>query len=541
MNNLNLEIEKKANQIAELQKEIERLSNIEEQYVNLKLHKQISDGLLDSVPDGIIGINEKGFIVIFNIKAEELFGYSKTEMLGNRLDVLLPDDLYKEHSENVSNFFKNPRSRQMGKSNNEFIGKRKDGSQFPILIGLNYYKSEAGMIALSSVKDISELNNAKDEISKLLFAIEQSPVSVVITDTSGNIEYVNPKFSDLTGYSIREVIGQNPRVLKSGEKSDEDYKDLWTNISKGGSWKGEFHNRKKNGELYWEAATISAVRNIHDEVISFIAVKEDITDKKKIEEEVKTLMEELISKNKLIEETNTKLEASIKEKDKFFSIIAHDLKSPFSGFLGLSEIMSNNSYDTTIDEMREYSKLMFTSAESLFKLLENLLTWSVLKRGLASFNLEQTNLNQIVESNLNIISTRANLKEISLINNCPKDINVISDASMLNGVLRNLVSNSVKFTIRGGKITVDAKVIDEMVQISIQDTGIGMPKEMLPKLFLIGEKTSRKGTEDEASTGLGLMLCKEYIEKHNGTIWAESEEGKGTTFYFTMPVNKQLD
>ncbi|MCX6145908.1 MAG: PAS domain S-box protein [Candidatus Kapabacteria bacterium] len=539
MNDLNLEIEKKDNQIIELQKEIERLNNIEELYANLKLHIQISDGLLDSVPDGVIGLNEKGLIVIFNKKAEDLFGYSKSEMLGNRLDFLLPDNSYQNHSGNVSNFFKNPQSRQMGKSNNEFVGKRKDGSHFPILIGLNYYKSEVGMIALSSIKDISEIQASRDEISKLLFAIEQSPVSVVITNASGNIEYVNPKFSDLTGYSIREVIGQNPRVLKSGEKSDEDYKELWSNITKGGSWKGEFHNRKKNGELYWEAATISAVKNIHDEIISFIAVKEDITDKKKIEEEVKILMEELIAKNKLIEETNIKLEASIKEKDKFFSIIAHDLKSPISGFLGLSEVMSNNSYDMTIDEMREYSKLMFASAESLYKLLENLLTWSVLKRGLVSFSQDKTDLNQIVENNLHLIASRANLKEISLINNCSNEINVFSDASMLNGIFRNLISNSVKFTIRGGKITVDAKVIDGMVQISIQDTGIGMPKEMLPKLFLIGEKTSRKGTENESSTGLGLMLCKEYIEKHNGTIWAESEEGKGTTFYFTMPIYKQ--
>lgn len=539
MNSQTQEIEEKNKKIAELQQEIEKFKQQDrallESDVTFKFQKEISDGLIENLPDGIVGINENGEIIIFNKKAEKIFGYSKEEIVGQKLDTLLPNRSIEGHSVKISNYFRNPNNRVMGSTNTEFYGKAKDGRVFPILVGLSYYKSEVGAIAISSIIDITDLQAARDEVSKLSLAIEQSPVSVVITDLNGNIEYVNPKFTDLTGYSIREVLGQNPRVLKSGEKTQEEYQKLWGNITRGESWRGEFHNRKKNGEYYWESATISAVKNIHDEIINFIAVKEDITDKKRVEEEVKSLMKELISKNNEIEETNSKLEATLKEKDKFFSIIAHDLKSPFSGFLGLSEVLSNSSYDWSVEEMREYSKLLLSSAESLYKLLENLLEWATMQRGLVSFNPENINLYQIIESNFNIISSRAQLKEIFLINKCDDEIEVLSDASMLNGVCRNLISNSIKFTKRGGKVTIDAVINDNTIQISISDTGIGMSKEMIPKLFAVGEKTSRPGTEDESSTGLGLLLCKDYVIKNNGKIWVESEEGKGTTFYFTLP------
>ncbi len=268
--------------------------------------------------------------------------------------------------------------------------------------------------------------------------------------------------------------------------------------------------------------------NKNNIVEGFVMSIADITNQKNNEIELKNSLN-------LIEENNNVLESIIKEKDKFFSIIAHDLKSPFSGFLGITQLLSSEMTKLTVNELIEYTKTLKESAENLYKLLENLLEWSILHRGLNSFTPELVSLNYLINNNIVIAKTKAELKGITFAYNLNNEFRIKADTQMLNGILRNLISNSLKFTPRGGIIEIN--VLDKVneLQISIKDNGIGMNDELLKILFNIGEKTSRNGTEDETSTGLGLLLCKEYIEKHNGTIWAESEIGKGTTFFFTIP------
>ena len=260
------------------------------------------------------------------------------------------------------------------------------------------------------------------------------------------------------------------------------------------------------------------VPNGPDEVV---AIVRDVTERKKAEAEIALKNEELIRANA--------------EKDKFFSIIAHDLRSPFNVFLGFTHLLADGLDTFSLKELQKIAGSMRNSATNLFALLENLLEWSRMKRGLIPFEPLPLLLKDVIAESIKPAQDPADNKGIHIENEVPEDLEVIADNYMLGSIIRNLVSNAVKFTPVGGKITVSAKLhSNHNVEISIQDTGIGIDKQLMANLFRLDENTNRKGTEGEPSTGLGLILCKEFIEKHGGKLWVESEEGKGSAFYFTL-------
>ena len=233
---------------------------------------------------------------------------------------------------------------------------------------------------------------------------------------------------------------------------------------------------------------------------------------------------------------NQELEKLNIQKDKFFSIMAHDLRGPFNGFLGLTEIIAMELSSLETDEIQKMGETMWRSATNLFKLLENLLQWSQMEQGLIPYNPVVFRLLSFAEESLTSAFQTAENKDIDVTFDIPKDIYVLADAQMLRSILSNLFSNATKFTPKGGNITISARYSsNDRVEIAIKDKGIGMSIDIQNTLFHLDEQINRQGTDGELSTGLGLFLCKEFIEKHNGTIWVESEEGKGSTFSFTIP------
>ena len=354
-------------------------------------------------------------------------------------------------------------------------------------------------------------------------AVENSPASIVITNSNGIIEYVNPRFTINTGYKFDEAVGQNPRILKSGNMSASVYQELWKTIQAGKEWRGELENRRKNGELYWEIASISGIKNDHGFVSHYVAVKEDITVRKQFEEEIK-------SKNELLQHTNA-------QKDKFFSIIAHDLRGPFSGFLGLTEILADDIQSMSLDEIQNLAREMKRSAGSLYNLLSNLLEWSRSQRGLIDFSPEEIDMFEMAALTIETFYEIGRQKQVSFVTDVPQLTIAKADRYMIQTILRNLISNALKFTPSGGTVSLIIKQNNSGELIcAVKDTGIGMPQRILENLFRIDVNVSRPGTNNEPSTGLGLMLCKEFVEKHGGRIWAETEEGHGSTFYFTLPA-----
>lgn len=257
----------------------------------------------------------------------------------------------------------------------------------------------------------------------------------------------------------------------------------------------------------------------------FITDITDINSRKQAEAEIKRKNEELVLLNA--------------EKDKFFSIISHDLRSPFNAFLGLTHMMVEDLPSMQLEEIQKIALTLRNTATSLFRFLENLLDWSRAEQGLIPFNPETERLLPIVNESLKMSLEPAKIKGIEISLEIPEDLEVFADFNMLQTVIRNLVSNAVKFTHKGGRVSVLAKAsVNNSVELSVRDTGIGMSPEMLNDLFRLDVQTSRRGTDGEPSTGLGLILCKDFIEKHGGKIVAESEEGKGSTFHFSLPASK---
>lgn len=282
----------------------------------------------------------------------------------------------------------------------------------------------------------------------------------------------------------------------------------------------ELNGLRKNGDVFPVELSFAGWKTSEGQF--FTGILREITNRKKAEEEIKI-------KNELLQAINA-------EKDKFFSIIAHDLRGPMSAFVAATGILTEDIQNMTLEEIRDITISMKTDATNIYRLLENLLQWSRLKRGVLEFNPERLNLKSVIKSGIEAVLASAKKKQIGIDDSVPEDIEIIADKHMFETVVRNLVSNSVKFTPAGGKVIISAGSDQHNIEIRISDKGIGMSRELLDKLFHLNEKTSRPGTEGEPSTGLGLLLCKEFIEKHGGKIWVDSETGLGSVFSFTIPV-----
>ena len=368
----------------------------------------------------------------------------------------------------------------------------------------------------------------KESEKKYRDIFENTLEGIFQTRINGSYISVNPALAKMYGYESPEELMKNRTDVSKDAYYDPKERDNFLRmIEKQGFIKNyEYEVKHKDGHKIWFDEDARAVKDKDGKIQYFEGFVIDITERKQAEAEIKLKNEELLKSNA--------------EKDKFFSIIAHDLRSPFSSFLGLTQIMSEELPNLTMDEIKEIALTMRSSATNLFNLLENLLQWARVEQGLIPFNPKIVQLRAMVSESIAMVLEPAKNKGIDLTCDIPDNIEVIADSNMFQTIIRNLISNAMKFTPKGGKICLSAKASsDKSVEISIKDSGIGMSRALVDNLFRTDVQTSRKGTEGEPSSGLGLMLCKEFIEKHGGKIWAESEEGKGSIFYFTLTIGNR--
>ncbi|PLX02568.1 MAG: hypothetical protein C0595_10295 [Marinilabiliales bacterium] len=261
-----------------------------------------------------------------------------------------------------------------------------------------------------------------------------------------------------------------------------------------------------------------------------------------VEERTKLLSREIEERKKTQDQLNVKniqLENLNSEKDKLFSIIAHDLRSPFSGFIGLTKVMSENASTFGKDKIVHYTKRLHNTAANIFDLLNNLLEWANINKRVANSQFSNFDLFPLVNSNIELVSERAKQKNIKIKSNLSSNQFVFADREMINIAVRNLITNALKFTDKGGEIEISSTIDDTLIELSIKDSGVGIPPEKIKKLFKIDEETGTKGTDGEPSTGLGLVLCKEFIEKNGGELKVQSEPDVGSDFSFTIPRGKK--
>ncbi len=380
-------------------------------------------------------------------------------------------------------------------------------------------------LAISKARIYGQMKRAEEDLRSLSRAMEQSPATVVITDTAGNIEYANPKFAETTGYSVEEAIGSNPRILKSGEIPAEEYKELWATISSGREWRGEFHNRRKNGELYWEFASISPIRDSSGNITHYLAVKEDITERKRADESIRRL-------NQNLEQRAAELDAVNKELETFSYSVSHDLRAPLRHIDGFSRALQEDYGDRLDDEGREFLRRVRAASQRMAQLIDDMLMLSRVTR--QEIRHEGVNLSALVEDIAADLRQADPERRADFV--IAPALAVQGDYRLLRVVLENLLRNAWKFTSTRAHAIIEFGVTEHGGKRAyfVRDNGVGFDMAYAGKLF---GAFQRLHTESEfPGTGIGLATVQRIIRRHGGQAWAEGTPDQGATFYFTIPA-----
>lgn len=379
--------------------------------------------------------------------------------------------------------------------------------------------------------------------------LDNISAGICIIDRNLKVQFWNEYMEEYTGYSRDEML--NNFLFDVFPKFNESiYRERIDNIFNG--WppvilssrlhEPFFNSRIPSKSIRYQEITITPQSGKSDEIDQAVFTITDVTDLTIKLEEQKSLYINAQNEIKIRTEVQEKLSVSenrLRElnstKDKFFSIIAHDLMSPFNSILGLCEVLSENIAQQDFESIKDYNDSIIASTKRAFALLVNLLDWAKLQTGHIAFEPIKVGFSKIVSENIDLCKSQAENKKLKIVSEVEPNLFVYIDYNMINTVVRNLLSNAIKYTDENGKITLKANSDSEGLCFSIMDTGVGIKNENLEKMFRLDFQISTPGTASETGSGLGLILCKEFIEKHNGKIWVESEFGKGSTFKFVIP------
>jgi PAS domain S-box-containing protein len=488
--------------------------------------------LLESAADGIFGVGGDGLVNFINPAGLKMLGFSEADVIGKKIHPLV------HHSRSDGSpypieecpMYHSLTEGTIGNVDDEVLW-RKDDTTFPVeytSVPIRKDGSVVGSVVL--FRDITERKRAEEELRKLSSAVEQSPVSVVITDPDGIIEYVNPKFTEVTGYSIEEALGQNPRILSAGIQSSEFYEGLWDTIKDGHIFQGEFANKRKNGEIYWENAVISPIRNGENRVTHYVAVKEDITERKQKDQELK--------------EAKEAAEVATRAKSDFLANMSHEIRTPMNAIIGMSHLCLGTELQP---RQKDYIEKVYTSAQSLLGIINDILDFSKIEAGKLEIESIPFRMDEVLDNLGNLIAIKAQEKGLELLFDTHPDVPkaLLGDPLRLGQILLNLAGNAVKFTEKGEIVvrTEQLRITEDEVEIrvSVQDTGIGMTKEQCDRLFQSFSQADTSTTRKYGGTGLGLAISKKLTELMGGRIWVESTPGMGSAFIFTAVFGRTLD
>ncbi|MCA9907867.1 MAG: PAS domain S-box protein, partial [Anaerolineae bacterium] len=367
-------------------------------------------------------------------------------------------------------------------------------------------------------REITGRKQAEETLHRISQAVIQSPTSVMITNVDGDIEYVNPAFTNVTGYSFEEVIGKNPRILNSGTHPREYYQALWNTLLSGKTWQADICNRRKSGELYWELQSISPIRNPQGVITHFVAVKVDQTERRLAEVQRLQLA---LEKEKVV------------LLRQFIGDISHDLKTPltiFKTYLYLLERITDPS------QYKEKLQVLISTTHHLERVIEDLLTMSRLD-GSIDLTLALLNLHSLiysVDAKMRSLARQKNIQiALELDNSVPP---IMADESELERALLNLVENAVKYTPVDGTITIRTHNRDDAVVIEVCDTGQGIDQTDLPHIFERFYRADKARSKENGGTGLGLAIVQKVVDMHSGRVEAESAVGQGSTFRVYLPA-----
>lgn len=410
----------------------------------------------------------------------------------------------------------------------EFKHRKKNGEIRDVEVFSSRVYLDGKLRLHSLIHDVTEKKLAQERIRLLGSAIEQSPVSVLITNAKGEIEYVNPKFTETSGYTFEEIVGRNPRLLKSGRQPDQFYADLWNTITSGSIWRGELINRRKDGSFYWENLIISPVQFQPGVISHFVAVKEDVT-------EAKAMYQNVVLAKEQAEEAS-------RIKSSFLNNMSHELRTPLIGILGYAELLKEELED---EAKKEMVVSIENSGKRLFETLKAILEISRIEGGNYPVNLDLVDLSELAGSRFSHYENMAVVKKLAFHKEFPGDKLIVSvDKRLLQHAIDNLIDNAIKFTPHGS-ITVKLQknplppydgTLRFEAQLSIDDTGIGIAPELQETIFESFRQGSEGLSRSFEGNGLGLSLVKKFTEKMGGRIEVKSTPGTGSSFRLFFPV-----
>jgi PAS domain S-box-containing protein len=477
-------------------------------------------------PDAYL-IIANGVFVECNHAAEFMLRGVKSQIVGQLPEVISPE--FQPDGNRSSELAKHKIEEALtsGSVFFDWVHNRFDGTDLFVEVSLASMTLEGKPALLTTWRDITQRKQAEEgkrENEAIYRAIlNASPDAITISDLEGKYIMVSPsavslagleREEDMTGRHLADFI-----IPEDRERALYAVECMLLGVKTGPN---QYKGIRADGKEIDIEVNGSLIKDAFGKPALLVFSIRDISGRKRAEAEILLKNEEL-----------RKISS---EKDKFFSIVAHDLRGPFNGFLGLTEIMSEDLPSLTMPEIQQIAKSMRNSATNLYRLLENLLYWTQNEQGLIHFNPEFLDLQAVVDESLIMVLELAKNKNIEIQYLIPTGIKVYADGNMFQTLIRNLASNAVKFTPKAGKVIILAEYINNGTEICIEDTGIGMDNEMVSRLFHLDGKISRKGTEGEPSSGLGLVICKDFVEKHGGKFWVNSEKGKGSKFCILLPL-----
>ncbi len=511
----------------------------------IKKSQERFNDAIESISEGFVLFDENDRLVICNSRYRDFYSYSDedaqpgvhTRALG-RLDVdsgaVILDgtvDEYLDRRDNHQDLLQKP-----------YIIYLKDGR----ILQTRDRKTASGGI-VSTQEDVTEFRLAQAELEKyhnelearvkertqqlqkLSLAVEQSPNAVFITDTEGTIEYINSKFTKLTGYTVEEIIGQNPRILKSNETPRELYSDLWQTIQSGNEWRGEIKDKRKDGSHFWVYESIAPVKDENGIITHYVATHEDISKRKDAEFSVHQALEQA--------------EVANRAKSDLMANMSHELRTPLNAVIGFSESMMEETFGPVgSDKNREYLNDIHQSGQHLLELINDILDASAIEAGALELHEENVSMTDVVDASIRLVKPRAEAGKVAVTSSLvPKMPLIYADQRRVKQVMLNLLSNAIKFTEEGGEVYVSSQLNnDGSLAVMVDDTGVGMnANEVKKALSTFGQVDSGLDRKHEG-TGLGLPLTKGLIELHGGTLEVKSEKGRGTMITVTFPKERVI-
>lgn len=479
---------------------------------------------LDLLPEIVFELDKDLNIKFLNQACEKILGYSKSVLINNKVslkDFVVPVDIEKVKNSINKNF----EGTHISGNSYRIFNKAKE--ELILEIYNNHIKKNGKVVGLRCIaiditkkeKNYKKLTSQENHYRQIF---QNSPIPYQSLDDKGIILDVNPAWLELIGYSKEEIIGKNFTSLLSAENQNKFKKVFNIFKQKGEVSDIQFDLFKKDGSVIYTNYHGKVEYSDSKQFYRTHCVFNDITLQQKAEQT-------LIKSEQRLRELNT-------TKDKFFSIIAHDLKNPFNDLMGFTQLLALNIEKYDKSKIEQFVKIIHQSSKLAYNLLENLLDWSRSQTGILKFNPEKIPINKLVDENIDLLESTARNKSIQIYSEFDKELFAFADKNMVRTIIRNLISNAIKYTKQGGHINIKSYNDNKVCEISVSDSGIGISEENIAKIFKIDESFSTIGTEREKGTGLGLILCKEFVEKNGGKLWVKSEPNKGSTFFFTLPL-----